>query len=232
MKNPFNQPDFQTTDAYIRRSIEAAAVPHTDYTAFSGHELPGELFVIVVERDNFRDNEQAMICLMQRMLVLMLSDNDDLSNYDAEAITNLTNNFSLGRWYTELEYEDMPVDYFMKEADFLFRGFTEHFNGEGKKEPGEETNGPHGFFKNYQPVAGFEKINPLCDEVILQLFSLVNYGDGKYLFAISEKKYILLNWQSGGPLHLLVKPSKRNTNSLLISKDAFYEALGIEKDPE
>ena len=88
------------------------------------------------------------------------------------------------------------------------------------------------FFKDHQSVEEFEKINPLSDEVILQVYSLVNYNDGKYFFAISEKNYILLNWQSGGPLHLLVKPSKRNPESLLLSRDAVFEALGHKKDPK
>ena len=43
MTNPFNQPDFKITDDYLRRSIEAAAVPHTAYTAFTGTELPGDV---------------------------------------------------------------------------------------------------------------------------------------------------------------------------------------------
>ncbi len=230
MNNPFNQFDFHITDDFVRRCIEAASVPHTDYSAFSGHELPGELFAIVAEKDKFRDDQQAMISFMQRMLVVMTSESNNLAFYDEEAITNLTNNFCLGGWYNELEYEKVPVDYFMKEADWLFQVFTEHFNGRGEKQPGEETNGPHGFFKDHQPVDGFEKINPLCDEVILQVYSLVNYNDGKYFFAISEKNYILLNWQSGGPLHLLVKPSKRNPESLLLSSDAVFEALGYKKD--
>ena len=230
MKNPFNLPDFQITDAYVRRSIEAAAVPHTAYTAFTGTELPGELYVLVAEKNNFSDDNQALIGFMQRILVLLLSEEDNLSSYDDEAITNLTNNMCLNGWYSELEYEEIPVSYFKEEADFLFGVFTEHFNGRGKKLPGEPTNGPHGFFKDHQPVEAFEKINPLCDEVILQAYSLVNYNDGKYFFAISKKNYILLNWQSGGPLHLLVKPSKRNPESLLLYRDAVFEALGYKKD--
>ncbi len=79
MKNPFNQPDFQITDEYLRQSIEAASVPHTVYTAFTGTELPGELYVLVAEKNKFSDNQQALITFMQRMLVLLLSDNDDLS---------------------------------------------------------------------------------------------------------------------------------------------------------
>lgn len=232
MTNPFNQPDFKITDDYLRRSIEAAAVPHTAYTAFTGTELPGELYLLVVEKNKFSDDEQALISFMQRMLVLLLSEEDNLSSYDEEAITNLTNNMCLNGWYNELEYEEIPVNYFKEESDFLFGVFTEYFNGRGKKLTGEPTNGPHGFFKNHHPVHGFKNINPLCDEIILKLYSLVNYHDGKYFFAISEKNYILLNWQSGGPLHLLVKPSRRNPESLILSKDAVYEALGNKKDSE
>ena len=232
MKNPFNLPDFQITDAYVRRSIEAAAVPHTSYTAFTGTELPGELYVLVAEKNKFSDDQQAVISFMQIMLVLLLSEEDNLSSYDNEVITNLTNNMCLNGWYNELEYGEIPVNYFKEEADFLFGVFTEYFKAREKKLPGEPTNGPHGFFKDHQPVDGFEKINPLCDEVILKLYSLVNYHDGKYFFAISEKNYILLNWQSGGPLHLLVKPSRRNPESLLLSRDAVFEALGYKKDTE
>ena len=231
MKNPFNQPDFQITDEYVQRSIEAASVPHTVYTAYTGTELPGELYVLVAEKDKFSDEQEALISFMQNMLLLIFGS-DDLSTYNEEAIANLTNSECLVRWYNELEYEEIPVNYFKEEADFLFGVFTEHFNGRGKKLPGEPTNGPHGFFKDHQPVEAFEKINPLCDEVILQVYSLVNYNDGKYFFAISEKNYILLNWQSGGPLHLLVKPSKRNPESLLLSRDAVFEALGYKKDSE
>ncbi len=229
LQNPFNQPDFQITDAYVKSSIEAAAIPHTDYTAFSGHELPGDLFVIVVEKDKFRNDEQAMICLMQRMIILIIFDDEDLSSFDEESITNLTNRYCLGNWYTELEYTEMPADYFMKEADWLFKVFADEFSGKGLKELVEAPNGPNGFFINKQPVEGFGKINPLNDEIILKLYSLVNYNDGKYFFAISEKNYILLNWQSGGPMHLLAKPEKRIPGSLLLSSDAFYDALGIKK---
>jgi len=229
LQNPFNNPDFQTTDTYLKRSIEAAAVPHTDYSAFSGHELPGELFLIVAEKGKFRDDEQALICLMQRMIGLMLTNDDDLSVYDEEAIINLTNNFCLGRWYTELEYEEIPGDYFMKEANWLFRVFAEEFRGKEITELLESPNGFLGFLKNNQPVGVLEKTNPVADEVILKAYSLVDYNDGKYFFAISEKNYILLNWQSGGPLHLLVKPSKRNPESLLLSRDAVFEALDIKR---
>lgn len=232
MKNPFNQPDFQITNAYVKRSIEAAAVPHTDYTAFSGHELPGELFLIVVEKDKFHDDEQGMICLMQRMIGLMLTNDHDLSDYDEEAITNFTNYFCLGKYYNELEYEEIPVDYFMKEADWIFQVFNDQFRGIEIKELIESPYGPLGFFKNKQPVGVLQKTNPVGDEIILKTFSLVDYHDGKYFFTISEKKCILLNWQSGGPLHLLVKPSKRNPESLLLSRDAVFEALGYKKDPK
>ncbi len=232
MKNPFNQSNFQITDDYVRRSIEAAAAPHTDYSAFSGHELPGELFLIVVEKDKFHDDEQGMICLMQRMIGLILTNDDDLSVYDEDAITNLTKNFCLGRWYSELEYEEIPVNYFMKEADWLFKAFAEEFSGKEITDLLQSPYGPLGFFKNKQPVGVLEKTNPVAEEVILKAYSLVDYHDGKYFFAISESNYILLNWQSGGPLHLLVKPSKRNPESLLLSSDAFYGALGIKKDSE
>ena len=232
MKNPFNQPNFQITDAYVKSSIEAAAIPHTEYTAYSGSELPGEIFVVVVEKNKFHDDEQAMICLMQRMIVLILFDDADLSSFDGEAITNITNNYCLGRWYTELEYEEIPADYFLKEADWLFKVFDEQFRGKEIKELIESPYGPLGFFKNKQPVGVLEKTNPVADEVILKAYSLVDYNDGKYFFAISESNYILLNWQSGGPMHLLAKPSKRIPGSLLLSSDAFYDALGINKDPE
>ena len=232
MKNPFNQPDFQITDAYVKRSIEAAAVCHTDYTAFSGHELPGELFLIVAEKDKFRDDEQGMICLMQRMIGLILSNDHDLSVYDEEAMTNFTNNFCLGRYYNELEYVEIQADYFMKEASWLFKVFDDEFKGKEITELLESPYGPLGFFKNEQPVGVLEKTNPVGDEVILKAFSLVDYNDGKYFFAISETNYILLNWQSGGPMHLLAKPEKRIPGSLLLSSDAFYEALGVKKDPE
>lgn len=231
MKNPFNQPDFQITDDYVRRCIEAAAVPHTVYSAYTGREFPGELFVLLAEKTKFSDEQQAMISFMQSMLLLIFGD-DNLSSYDEEAITNLTNSECLVRWYNELEYENVPVDYFRKEADWLFRVFTEHFNGSEDKQYWSEDNEPYGFFKDHQPVDSFEKINPLEDEVVLRSFSLVNYNDGKYFFAISEKNYILLNWQSGGPMHLLAKPEKRIPGSILLSSDAFYGALGIKKEEE
>ncbi|HEY6063800.1 MAG TPA: hypothetical protein VIV35_09340 [Chitinophagaceae bacterium] len=231
MTNPFNQSNFQITDDYLKRSIEAAAIPHTDYTAFSGRELPGELFLIVAEKDKFRDDEQTMICLMQRMIGLLLSNDHDLSDYDEEAITNFTNNFCLNRYYNDLEYTPIPIDYFMKEANWLFKAFEDEFRGKEITELLESPYGPLGFFKNKQPLGVLEKTNPVGDEVILKAYSLVDYHDGKYFFAISETNYILLNWQSGGPMHLLAKPAKRIPGSLLLSGDAFYEALGIKKDP-
>lgn len=232
MKNPFNQPDFQITDDYIKSSIEASFVTPVVYAAFTGTELPGELFVLVAEKNKFNDAQQAMISFMQRMLGLLVIDDYDFAPYNEEAVINITNNICLGGWYNELEYEELPVDYFMEEADWLFKVFADEFRGKGIKELVEAPNGPLGLFKNRQPVEAFEKPNPLSDEVILKLYSLVNYNDGKYFFAISEKNYILLNWQSGGPLHLLVKPSKRIPGSILLSSDAFYDGLGIKKDPE
>ncbi len=233
MKNPFNQPAFVITDTYIQRSLEAATFPLTVYTGLTGKELPGELYVLVAQKSKFRDAQQALISLMQRMLVLLVSEIDEFSTYDEEAITGLTMNFCLAGWYNELEYEEIPGDYFMKEAAFLFQVFKDHFDRDLNKEDLFENNVPYGFFKNDQPVEGFEKINPIQDEIILQSYSLVNYSDGQYFFAISEENYILLNWQSGGPMHLLVKPSKRNPGSLLLSKDAFKEALsGNNKEQE
>ena len=95
MKNPFNQPDFQITDTYIQRSLEAASVPHTVYTGFTGKEFPGELYVLLAEKNKFRDEQQALISLMQRMLLLLITEGDNLSSYDEEAITNLTKNACL-----------------------------------------------------------------------------------------------------------------------------------------
>ena len=232
MNNPFSQPDFQITDTYVKRCIEAAAIPCTDYSAFSGREFPGEIFLIVAEKDKFRDDEQAMICLMQRLIGLLLTNDHDLSDYDEEAMTNFTNNFCLNRYYDQLEYSEIPVDYFMKEANWHFKAFDEEFRGKEITELLESPYGPLGFFKNKQPVGVLEKTNPVADEVILKAFSLVDYHDGKYFFAISEKSYILFNWQSGGPMHLLAKPEKRITGSPLLSRDAFYVALGLEKGPE
>ena len=230
MNNPFNQPNFQITEAYVKRCIEAAAIPRTDYSAFSGREFPGEIFLIVAVKNKFRDDEQAMICLMQRMIGLILTNDHDLSDYDEKAMTNFTNNFCLNRYYNELEYSEISVDYFMKEADWLFKAFDEEFRHKEITALLESSYGPLGFFKNKQPVGVLEKINPVGDEVILKAFSLVDYHDGKYFFAISEKNYILFNWQSGGPMHLLAKPEKRIPGSLLLSSGAFYGALGIRKD--
>ena len=70
MKNPFNQPYFQVTEDYINRCLAAATVPFTSYMINTEGEFPGELEVIVAAKDKFIDAEQAMTCLMQRMVVL------------------------------------------------------------------------------------------------------------------------------------------------------------------
>lgn len=230
MNNPFNQPGFKITDKYLRRCIEAAAITYTGYSAFSGREFPGEIFLLVAAKNKFHDDEQAMICLMQRMIGLILSNDHDLSDYDEKAMTNFTSNFCLNRYYNELEYSPIPSDYFMKEADWLFKAFEDEFKGKEVADLINSPYGPLGFFINKQPAGILEKTNPVANEVILNAYSLVDYHDGKYFFAISEKNYILFNWQSGGPMHLLAKPEKRIPGSLLLSSDAFYGALGIRKD--
>ncbi len=232
MKNLFNKNDFEITDDYIQSSISAAAAPHSVYTVLTSHELPGELFVLVAEKNQFINEQQALISFMQRMVLLLVSENENLGTYDEEAIINLTKNFCTSGYYNELEYKEIPANYFKDEAEFLFKIFTENFDRKINEQESQYNQGIDGFFKNHLPVDRFEKTNPLEEELIQEAHSLVDYNDGKYFFAISEKNYILLNWQSGGPLHLLVKPSRRNPNSLLLSKDAVYDALRIKNGNE
>ena len=227
MNNPFNQPNFQITEEYINRCLAAAAVPCTSYTINNEGEYPGDLEVIVAAKDKFIDAEQAMITLMQRMVVLLYSDSDELEDYNAEDISNFTLRTCVGKWYNEHEYTKEEPAYFVQEADFFFGAFTKYYN-----ENLSIDKEVYGFFKNRKPVEGFEKMNPLADEVILEAYSLVKLPDGSFIFAISEKNYILLNWMSGGPLHLWIKPSNRIRGSMLVSQNAFYDALGIKKEPE
>ena len=190
-------------------------------------EFPGELDVIIAEKDKFIDAEQAMTSLMQRMVVLLSSDSDELEDYNAENITNLTLGSCMSKWYNEHEYTKAESGYFEDEAEFYFGAFTGYYN-----ENVSIDKEVYGFFKNRKPVEGFEKINPLADEVISEAYSLVKVHDGCFIFAISEKNYIIFNWMSGGPMHLWIKPSRRIPGSMLVSQNAFYDALGIKKEPE
>ena len=227
MKNPFSQPSFQVTEDYINRCLAAAAIPCTSYMINTEGEFPGELEVIVAAKDKFIDAEQAMTCLMQRMVVLLSSDSDELEDYNAENIANLTLDSCMSQWYNEHEYTKLEPSYFVKEADTFFGSLTRHCN-----ENVSIYKEVYGFFINRKPVEGFKKINPLADEVISEAYSLVKVHDGSFFFAISKKNYILLNWMSGGPMHLWIKPSSRIPGSMLVSQDAFYDALGIKKEPE
>ena len=168
MKNPFNQPNFQITEDYINRCIKAATVPCTTYMITTYREFPGELDVIIAEKDKFIDAEQAMTSLMQRMVVLLSSDSDELEDYNAENIANLTLGSCMSKWYNEHEYTKAESGYFEKEADFFFGAFTRYYN-----ENLSIDKEVYGFFKNRKPVEGFEKMNPLADEVILEAYSLV-----------------------------------------------------------
>ena len=227
MHNPFNQPNFQITEDYINRCIKAATVPCTTYMITTHREFPGELDVIIAEKDKFIDAEHAMMSLMQRMVVLLSSDSDELEDYNAENIANLTLGSCMSKWYNEHEYTKEEPGYFEDEAEFYFGAFTGYYN-----ENVSIDKEVYGFFKNRKPVEGFEKINPLADEVISEAYSLVKVHDGCFIFAISEKNYIIFNWMSGGPMHLWIKPSRRIPGSMLVSQNAFYDALGIKKEPE
>ena len=227
MQNPFNQPNFQVTEDYINRCLAAAAIPSTSYMINTEGEFPGELEVIVAAKNKFIDAEQAMTCLMQRMVVLLSSDSDELEYYNAEDIATLTLGSCMSKWYNDHEYTKVEPAYFVQEADSFFSSLTRHCN-----ENVSIYKEVYGFFINRKPVDGFEKTNPLAEEVILEAYSLVKVHYGSFIFAISEKKYILLNWMSGGPMHLWIKPSNRIPGSMLISKDAFHDALGIDKEPD
>ena len=225
MKNPFNQPNFQVTEGYINRCLVAAAVPCTTYVVITNSEFPGELDVIVAEKDKFSDVEQAMTSMMQRM-ILAAPDEYDLEAFTAEGITNITGE-CISKWYNEHEYTKAEPGYFESEAEWYFGAFTRFY--QENVSPDKEV---YGFFINGKSVDGFEKINPLSGEAILDAYSLVKAPDGSFIFAISEKNYILLNWMAGGPMHLWIKPSRRIPGSMLVSNDAFYEALGIKKERE
>ena len=227
MQNPFNQPNFLITAEYINRCLAAATVPCTTYMITTDREFPGELDVIIAEKDKFIDAEQAMTSLMQRMVVLLSSDSDELEDYNAEDIATLTLGSCMSKWYNEHEYTKVESAYFVKETDSFFSSLTEYYN-----ENVSIDKEVYGFFINRKPVAGFEKINPLADEVILEAYNLVKVQDGSFIFAISEKNYIVFNWMSGGPMHLWIKPSRRIPGSMLVSQNAFYDALGIKKEPE
>jgi hypothetical protein len=94
---------------------------------------------------------------------------------------------SVDRYYNELEFKEIPANYFKEEAEFLFKVFTENFDLEINEQYPQHNPGLDRFFKNHLPVDRFEKINPLDEELIQQAYSLVDYNDGKYFLPLVKR---------------------------------------------
>ncbi|MBL0336762.1 MAG: hypothetical protein IPP73_16000 [Chitinophagaceae bacterium] len=224
MLNPYSQPGFVVTEEYIRNCMDGAKLPHDDYVVLTGKQMEGDLYITKVVRQGFRSDEQALVTCMLRFLLLHLTDHAQLADSDAETIAALTNNVCINRnWYTGLDFTEIKPEEFKVESHYWFEDFNKYFTSNPPEVTGVYPKGYCGYFKNYQPVVNFGQTDPLSDEQILKVFNLVDHVDGKYYFLITEQHYMVVNWESGGPLHLLIKPDVRTPGTQMISQDAFYK---------
>ncbi len=230
MINPYSRPDFRTTKEYIRTCLDGAKVPHTDYIVLTGKTHEGDLYITMVEKSGFRFAGQGMVTCMLRFLLMLLTDKAELSDCDEDSIIAMTNHLCISRnWYTDLYYSEISPEEFREESRHWFPDFAKYFAKNPPEETGRHPHGNYGYFKNYQPVENFVNNDPLSCEHILKVYSLVNLCDGKYFFVITETHYMVVNWHSGGPLHLLIKPDQRTPGTQMISRDVFFKLFPKEE---
>lgn len=191
MKNPFQQLPFVITDDYLDISLKGVSKKITCIDFNGNSETRGIAKLLIADRKQFSNNEEALIILLQRFLYEE-EEWTDFANFSTDDVRQFTSNFLLPH-YGNSEFLSLSIDEFQQSYKEILESEKEF----AVKLPGLTHMYPEPWFGiklNKENVTDLESFDPLQQEEILECFYFKNEWDDKQYFAISRHNYIFFNW--------------------------------------